>query len=467
MFSFSIGNIGALFIGIITIPIITRLIAPSEYGVANLFITIVSVLSIFSLAGLDQAFVRFFYETKKKNLLKKCYIISIMVTSILSLFLFIFDSKISSFISPDSSFSILMILYIFSLILFKFSLLILRMMQYGYRYSLIQVLQKVFDLVFIVSLAFLLSPDRYAIIIGNILTFISLSLIILLFSKSFWKIEDNDKEIRVINYKELLKYSIPLLISSLMTVLFQTLDKLFLNIWVSNEELGIYTAGFKVIAILNVIQASFAVIWAPISLEQYKYNSEDRNFYSRMSKIITVIMFITCILVVLLKDVFVLFLGSEYREAASIIPFLALMPVLYTMSETTVQGVNFVLKSHLHIIISGISLAVNVLLCLIFIPTLGMKGAAMAVGFSYVVFYLMRTFFGLKHYYFENKMLETIIMLAAIVLWIILVVFIDSNFLLYFGGLILFSILIILFKQEILECGAILKNRFRVSEVKE
>ncbi|WP_409276337.1 hypothetical protein V1499_18610 [Neobacillus sp. SCS-31] len=44
-----------------------------------------------------------------------------------------------------------------------------------------------------------------------------------------------------------------------------------------------------------------------------------------------------------------------------------------------------------------------------FIPRFGTIGAAVAVGLSYVVFYLLRTYFGLKHFYFNNKMCETLI----------------------------------------------------------
>ncbi|WP_409272364.1 lipopolysaccharide biosynthesis protein [Neobacillus sp. SCS-31] len=464
MFSFSIGNIAALFIGVISIPIITRLIPPAEYGIANLFVTVGSLLSIISLAGLDQAFVRFFYETKKIDLLKKCLIVTLTITLILSVFLVFFDSKFSRLISPDSSFSILLILYILTLMIFQFSVLILRMMQYGYRYSLIQVLQKIFDLLFIVSLVFLFSPDRYAVIIGTIITFSILSLITLYLSRPFWKINDN--ETRKISYKELLKYSIPLLGASFMAILFQSTDKLLLNKWVSNEELGIYTAAFKLIAILNIIQSSFAVIWAPVSIENYKKNPENRDFFSKISKIITITMIMVCILVVLFKDIIVLFLGSEYREASSIIAFLTLMPVLYTMSETTVQGVNFVLKSYIHIIISSVSLILNILLCLLFIPRLGTIGAAVALCLSYFVFYLLRTYFGLKYFYFNIKIWETIIMLSLLIFWISLVVFIGNKLILFLGGSFLVTLLFILFKQEVYEIGTFMKMNFHLMNYK-
>lgn len=458
LFSFSIGSIAALLIGVISTPIITRLIEPTEYGIATIFMTIGSLISVISLAGLDQAFVRFFYETNRVNLLRKSVTLSIGVTAFLVLLIFILTDFYSPFISSDASYATLMVLYVVTLLIFRFSSLMLRMLQFGYRYSLIQALQKLLDLLFIVSIAFVFLPNRYAIIFGTILTLLVLSVLTLFFSASFWKTtSDNTIEI---NYKVLISYSWPLLLSSIMTILFQTLDKFFLNLWGSSEELGVYAAGFKLVAILNIIQSSFTLFWAPVSLERYKKNPDDHEFYGRMAKMITVIMMSGCIVVVLLKDILVLFLGPDYREASSVIVMLVLMPTMYTMSETTIIGVNFKLKSYFHIIISGISLVINVILCIALIPVFGMKGASIAVGLSYVIFYLARTYFGLKHYYFDFKLKQTLIMIFAMTIWMVSVVITNENSLMFIGGFGLLSLLFILFRTELLESRSIIEAAF-------
>ena len=450
LFSFSIGSIVTIIIGVISTPIITRIIEPDEFGIATIFMSVGSLIGIISLAGLDQAFVRFFYETNRINLLKKCFTISVIITGIVIIFVFIFAEDLSSYISPNSSYALLMILYIISMLIFRFSSLILRMMQFGYRYSLIQILQKLLDLIFIFSIANLFFSNRYTLIISSILTLLILSILTLFFSRSFWFVQD-DRVSKIINYKELIIYSFPLLISSFMTILFQTLDKLFLNLWVTSSELGIYAATFKIIAILNVIQGSFTLFWVPASLEHYKFNPNDKDFFSRISKLLTVTMMTICIVVVMFKDVLVLFLGPEYREASSLIALLVLMPVMYTMSETTIIGVNFSLKSYLHIIISGIALIINVILCVLLIPKFGMHGAAISVSLSYVVFYLVRTYFGMKNFKFDNKLAQTLVMIISIILWVIVVVATNDQIILIMGGILLFLLLCILFFKEIIE----------------
>ena len=65
-FSFSLGGYISLLIGFISLPFVTRLISPEQYGVFSLFSLILNLQLIFLLLGLDQGFVRYFYETENK-----------------------------------------------------------------------------------------------------------------------------------------------------------------------------------------------------------------------------------------------------------------------------------------------------------------------------------------------------------------------------------------------------------------
>jgi len=61
-FQFSIGQWIAAFISFITTPIITWLIIPAEFGKASMFTLAFNLLLTIALLGVDQSFVRMFYE---------------------------------------------------------------------------------------------------------------------------------------------------------------------------------------------------------------------------------------------------------------------------------------------------------------------------------------------------------------------------------------------------------------------
>ena len=65
--SFSIGGYVNTLIGLITVPIITRMLSPEQYGVSSLINMITEIMVILCCLGMDQGFVRFFYEEKEEN----------------------------------------------------------------------------------------------------------------------------------------------------------------------------------------------------------------------------------------------------------------------------------------------------------------------------------------------------------------------------------------------------------------
>lgn len=459
LFSFSVGSLSAAIIGVISVPILTRIIEPSEYGIATIFLTIGSLLSAIAIFGLDQAFIRFFYEKNKINLFKKTLFIAIIISFLLTVILFVFNQSISKYIYSSGSYALLLTLYIFIFVVYRFSNLILRMLQFGYRYSLIQAMQKILEFLFILTFALVFSPNHYSILLGTMITMIALTALSLLMSKSFWMESQINKS--RIHYKKLLLYSYPLMISTLMALLFQSIDKFVLNYWGSSEELGIYSAGFKLIAVLNILQSSFAIFWAPVSLEHFNKNPDNRNLYSNVAKTMTLTMLSVAIIIILLKDVLVLFLGIEYQSASALVPALVLMPIMYTMSETTVQGINFSMKTHLHIIVSSISLIINVVLSFTLIPIFGMEGAALSIGISYISFYLTRTYFGLKHFPFDIKFKETISIIVLLLVWIILIMLFDNKLILITGAIIIFNILVIVFREEVSKILILIRKKLK------
>ena len=99
--SFSVGGYINILIGLIAIPIITRIISPEEYGIFSLVDVLIQIFVILSLLGMEQGFVRFFYDEEKTargKLLFNSISIPLMIVFLLSIILYIFRRKIAIFI---------------------------------------------------------------------------------------------------------------------------------------------------------------------------------------------------------------------------------------------------------------------------------------------------------------------------------------------------------------------------------
>ena len=87
---------------------------------------------------------------------------------------------------------------------------------------------------------------------------------------------------------------------------------------------------------------------------------------------------------------------------------------MYTISETTVAGINFMKKSNITVIIAGISCFANFVGNILLVPRIGGRGAAISTGLSYILFFALRTIIS-NHYYYVDFKLKKIIALTVFV----------------------------------------------------
>lgn len=91
-------------------------------------------------------------------------------------------------------------------------------------------------------------------------------------------------------------------------------------------------------------------------------------------------------LLIAFRKYIILILSSSYQRAADVMPFLIFIPVMYTISEVTVVGINFMKRTELHIISALASFVTNFIGNYLLVPILGAQGAAISTGISYIVF---------------------------------------------------------------------------------
>lgn len=413
---FGMGSIIVLLLGFVSSPIITRLISPEEFGKMSMFNTVTSVISILAIIGMDQSFVRFFYDENEENrgrLLIKSIKIPLLISLILIIFIYLNRFYVSKFIIGDYSNTLiyLLLIQILGLVISRFSLLSIRMAQKGKLYSTLQVIGKLSYIVLVISI-FTINGNNYSTIVYSLtLSNIIVVLISIFLQRDLWIGGIKNKVKLNTNTNELIRYGYPLLFTMIITWLFESTDKISINMISGYTELGIYSSAFTIVALLNNLQSMFSTFWTPVAFERYRNNSEDKEFFRSMHRTIAVIFLMTSVMVILFKDTIILLLGEKYKEASFIMPFLVFSPIMYTVSETTVLGINFLKKPNLHIYIAIVSCLTNIIGNIILVPIIGAKGAAISTGISYIVFFSMRTWlstglykvnYGLKNFYIST-----------------------------------------------------------------
>lgn len=405
LINISMGSIITLIIGFITTPIITRMVDPEIYGLYSLFTMTGSICLMFSCLGLDQGYIRFYYKLKEENrklLLHFCMIFPSIIFTVLG---WIGISILEQIINcKNFVLNLFFIISVFAMIINRFSLLVLRMQSKTKMYAIINIIHKISQVCFsLLAIRILGRNNIITLPISYTLSFVLVAITGIISSRDEFKISKDSLNFKVLPYKNILVYSIPLLISSGMFTIFQSLDKYCLNYFLDYTDVGIYSSAQHLMAVLSIVQTSFNIVWAPQSIKHFEIDPNDTSYYKHIHEYIVIIMMTFGIIVVLFKDIYVLLLGNMYRDAVVVIPFLILNPVMYTISETTVNGLYFKQKSKWVVLIVLISCLTNLLGNILLIPLLGIRGAAISTGVTYIFFFILRTTLSKRYFKVEYK----------------------------------------------------------------
>lgn len=457
------GTFISMFIGFITTPIITRAVDPTAYGEYSVFTLYSSIAVMVLYLGMDQSLVRFFYDKDsieyKHSLLYKCIKVPLLLCLVVLVISFIIQKmNLWSFELGNTVFWLLCI-YTFVQVVYRFSLLLVRLQYKSKTYSALGIINKVAYVT--LALAFLYSgkiSDSISLILALTIAAIICLIVSIVCEKEIWYKNNCGVDECTIDVVSLIKYAFPYVFSMGITILFQTADKLALSAFGSYSDVGIYSSTMTLVNVFAIVQTSFNTLWAPMAVEHYNKEPEDKSLYYKGNQIITVVMFFIGLTLILFKDVFALLLGEKYREAAYILPFLIFNPIMYTISETTVNGLVFMKKSNLQVVVAVGACVVNVIGNTILVPILGCKGAAISTGLSYIMFFTLRTYLSNKFFYIDFKLRRFYALTVIAVIYAGYSTFNSFSVLSVIGYLICIAFILILYRPTVQYCITYLRN---------
>lgn len=391
---FSLGPIIGALIAFITIPVTTYFVNPEEYGRASMFMLFQTVVVTFIYLGLDQAYTREYHSNSdKKNLFQNVILLPFLFALIILAMSIIFSQQISYLMFESTeypSISILFGLMIVLMVLERFILLSIRMEEKALEYSLLNIFVKLVVLLATLYYVLFIRTDFLAVVYATIIGQIIGDLYLLLRYRKLF----NFKSFKLdkVLLRRVVIFGLPLLISASLTSILNVFDRFALRIWSDFSQIGIFTATLKISAALAIVQQSFTSFWVPTA---YRWHEEGRDIkhFKVISDLTLLVMSILMFSILLLKDLIVPLLSSEYAEAKYLIAFLCFQPILYTLSETTCLGIVFSRKSYLSLWVALVTIVPNLVLNIILVPIYGAYGAAIATGVSYIFFFISRSYF--------------------------------------------------------------------------
>ncbi|MDP2683943.1 MAG: flippase [bacterium] len=413
-------------IGLILLPILTRIFTPSDYGVIDIITTFISIIMVFLMLGLNSATQRLYFdsddETYKQKIVSTSFWFLIIFTIICSLLLYFFSNQISLMLFNDYEYSNLIKLAIITLPLT--SILVfgkdnLRLLFSPWKYNFLTLGNTLIRVILVIYLVIVLKRGLegnfeaaiYAGIIGALYAiYLSRKLIRKYFSFDL--------------LKKLLTYGIPLTFAGLAYWVISFSDRLILVKLSNLEEVGLYSVGNRISSALMLITSAFSLAWSPFIFALHKEGKEKNIIIKTLTYYTLLLLFLSLLISIFSPELLLIITTSDYLDASQVVGYLTIGLSILGLSSILATGLTLVKKTKYITISSIIAACLNILFNFILIPYYGMKGAAIATLISYVSLCILYYYFSNKFYKIKYDTIKIIKILSIFALFI------------YFGSII-------------------------------
>lgn len=197
------------------------------------------------------------------------------------------------------------------------------------------------------------------------------------------------------SHRRLLTYSLPLTISTMMSLVFSDIDTFMLGFYRGTFEVGVYNVAYPLAQLLIVSLAGFKFAFLPIISELHSENNlrEMNMMYETATKWVSLLTLPALCIFILYPDVVIsTTFGANYASGSTALSVLSLgffVHVMLGFNGATLSAVGRTRRvMYANIFTSIINITMNILL----IPEFGVLGAAVATTVSYFVLNILLSY---------------------------------------------------------------------------
>ena len=382
--------------------ILARWVGIEFLGIYSLANAIMIIFEMISKMGLETGVMRFVsrldIETQKKEIqlvIQSALKMSMIFSIISSILLILFSSLLVQVFNGGYLFKITLIVFACT-IPFNVTTLISAFSTQGFKLLKYKVIitQLLNPSVLLITmlLAFNLMSKEMAIIlpipltgiVGCFIMFFMLKKLVVMNIQSIIKSKFNN---------DLLKYSIPLMLVSILQVLMHWMDILMLGYFTDTTTVGLYHPAARTAGLLQALLLSFLSIYAPTISEldsKKKYKKMER-IYKLVTRLLLTFSIPISIILILFPTKVLLIFGPEYMAGSTVLILLTFGAFFQTIFGPAGPLLSMSGYTNIVFINSLIAFVLNFILNIILIPRFGLVGAALSTLISMLLLGIART----------------------------------------------------------------------------
>ena len=381
-----IGNFASKLLTFSLVPLYTYCLSASEYGIADLMSTTISLLVPFLTLTIAEGILRMTLDRKIEN--KQVFSIAVYISVFGFAILLIASPYLTRIVSFSDYYYFFLIYYFFYV-----AQLIAQQFVKGIEHIDVFVVSGIIATVVTCGLNIILLLYFHAGITGYLISLVSgyaLSFIYIVIKEKLWiylvRVKDIKKEILLV----ILSYCLPLIPNSVSWWISNSSDKYILTFFCGISITGVYSVAYKIPSIISMLSGILTSAWQISAVEDFG-SDESVSFFSDIyNKYASMYVVVCSIIILLIKVIANILFSGEFYDAWQYSSILVLASVFQAMGAFLGIVYSSAKKTKTILYTTIIGAIGNILLNFILIPLIGATGAAIATLCSYVLVWISR-----------------------------------------------------------------------------
>jgi O-antigen/teichoic acid export membrane protein len=387
---YGLGSIVARVLGVLLLPLYTRYLSPSDYGLIETLVALAAVLTALVAQGMKSAFFRFYFdsaEPERRHLVVRTAFWYVMAAStVVSLLGIVLAPEVSWLLFGTHDHGNLVIaafIGLWAALNYEQMTSLFRVEQRSTAYVAATLANVAITIAATILLVVVFHKGPLGVLVGNFTGTLIVYAALLAYSRRALGMQFDRKLYRAMN-----RFGLPLVPSAVALWLTNFSDRFFLIKLADAHEVGLYSIGVRVASAIVLLLTAFRLAWPAFA---YSID-DDREARRTYSFVLTYVVFVCCWLALALgllaPWILRLITTRPFYPAQNVVAPLAFGVAAFAGYVVVQIGTGRARRTRANWVVTGVAAVLNVVLNLTLIPPYGRMGAAIATVASYTLLFV-------------------------------------------------------------------------------
>jgi O-antigen/teichoic acid export membrane protein len=387
---YGLGSIVARIVGVLLLPLYTRYLSPSDYGLIETLVALSAVLTALVAQGMKSAFFRFYFDSAEPErrllVIRTAFWYVLAASTSVTVLGIVLAPQVSWLLFRTHSHSTLVIaafIGLWAALNYEQLTSLFRVEQRSSAYVVATLANVAITIGATVVLVVAFHKGPIGVLVGNFTGTLIVYAALLLYSRHALGLQFDRKLYRAMN-----RFGLPLVPSAVALWLTNFSDRFFLIKLTDAHEVGLYSIGVRVASALVLLLTAFRLAWPAFA---YSID-DDREAQRTYSFVLTYVVYVCCwialALGLLAPWIVKLITTRAFYPAQNVVAPLAFGVAAFGAYVVVQIGTGRARQTRSNWLVTGAAAALNVALNFALIPTYGRMGAAIATVAAYTLLFI-------------------------------------------------------------------------------